>query len=392
MIRGYYKNQLLRDARDEIIGEMWNQLDGMEPSDKKPMLKTFDRKMKSAGMTPNDVANYYGLNGSDGRIFFRDVVQYLDYWIDRLDPELGTYCWPFVEIGADPEIVGWKAVTTHLREVLPDLAQPQEATTADLPVTDDEEEERTVVHAVEEVLGQAAAVLGDLLAAIKTGSTATQIQAVAVATQLLGGAVGNDSGQGLPAQYEVRLAAKPFADRLRNAKQEILLAMALQPAYEEYQEQLEASGFVDHTDIIIETAKAFEDGRGDVVAEKYSHVVVDEFQDSTAMQFTIADAMAGDADEITMGGDHCQSLYEWRTAFRENFTVRPERVYDDLTEEELKANRRSCSDIRDVVNTLLDHARTDIKPVDQDDPANIPVAQVRPVIQPNTTDGRQGSD
>lgn len=381
-IPDYHQSRLLRQAASEaIVGDLWNQLD-MDSGEKDSALKSFVRKMKSAGKSPEDIAEYYGVDRS---FHFREILAYLECWIDLLDADLGSSCWLFVDTREESEMVGREAITAELSDVLSALDQPQAATSADLPATGDEEQ--TVVHAIEDLLGQAETVLRELQTVIETSSGQDQIQALAATARLLGGTVRSASGEELPDRFETGLPAMAYADRLRAAKREITLAMALQPAYEEYQSRLEDKGFVDYADIIAAAATAFEKGRGDVVAERYSHVIVDEFQDSTAMQFTIANAIAGESNEITIAGDPCQSIYEWRTAFRENFTRRPERIYgDDLTTVELQANRRSKAGIRHVVNTLLDHARTDLDPVEQADPQDIPVARTLPAREASKTD------
>lgn len=378
----YHRNRLINRATDAVVGDLWDQLDKCNKADP---LEAFIRKMKSTGKNPEYVASYFGL--VRGQCFHKDILRYLDYWIERLDVDFSSHCWPLAATHSDSEVAGREAITAQLTAVLSVLDQPQEATTADLSPAA-EEDGQTVVGAINDELDQAATILTRLQTVLKTGSAEDRIQAAVVATRLLGGSISSKKSVELPEQFEPGIPAMALADRFRARKQEVLLAMALQPAYQAYQDLLNEGGFVDYNDIIVAAANALDGSDGNVVTEQYSHVVVDEFQDSTAMQFRIADAIAGDANEITMTGDPCQTLYEWRTAFRENFTRRPERIYgDELTTIKLQANRRAQSaDLRNVVNTLLDHTRTDLDPVEQLDPTEIPIDHSLPDGRNSTPD------
>lgn len=92
------------------------------------------------------------------------------------------------------------------------------------------------------------------------------------------------------------------------------------------------------------------------LAARHAHVLVDEFQDNNAAQFTLVDLIAGTHARIFVVGDEDQSIYRFRGArhdllaeFREHWTRRGR----DVRVVPLEENYRSTPAIIDVCQTLI---------------------------------------
>ena len=86
--------------------------------------------------------------------------------------------------------------------------------------------------------------------------------------------------------------------------------------YERYTEQLTRNGAVDFDDLLGMVLAMFEQHPEvhDRYAERYEHVLIDEFQDTNLVQYQLAQAFASKHRNITAVGDPDQSIYSWRAA------------------------------------------------------------------------------
>jgi DNA helicase II / ATP-dependent DNA helicase PcrA len=86
--------------------------------------------------------------------------------------------------------------------------------------------------------------------------------------------------------------------------------------FEQYQGALTRNGAVDFDDLLGHVLELFE-GVPSVkerYAERYLHVLIDEFQDTNLVQYELARAFASRHRNITAVGDPDQSIYSWRAA------------------------------------------------------------------------------
>jgi len=84
-----------------------------------------------------------------------------------------------------------------------------------------------------------------------------------------------------------------------------------------YEEHLKSAGAVDFEDLIGRVVKLLEDPalpEGDTIRRRFEHVLVDEFQDTNAMQYRLLRALAKDHKNLCVVGDDDQSIYRWRGA------------------------------------------------------------------------------
>jgi len=85
--------------------------------------------------------------------------------------------------------------------------------------------------------------------------------------------------------------------------------------YKRYQEQLAAAGAVDFEDLIGHVVRLLEkEAEGDAIRRRFSHVLVDEFQDTNAMQYRLVRSLVKDHNNVCVVGDDDQSIYRWRGA------------------------------------------------------------------------------
>jgi DNA helicase-2/ATP-dependent DNA helicase PcrA len=92
--------------------------------------------------------------------------------------------------------------------------------------------------------------------------------------------------------------------------------------YQQYQQALRSSSAVDFDDLLGEVLRLFEDHHEvrDHYAERYQHVLIDEFQDTNLVQYRLAQEFACIHGNITAVGDPDQSIYSWRAADLRNLT------------------------------------------------------------------------
>ena len=92
--------------------------------------------------------------------------------------------------------------------------------------------------------------------------------------------------------------------------------------YTRYTELLATANAVDFDDLLLTAHNLFENNP-DVLEkyqERYRHVLVDEFQDTNAIQFSLARLLAAKHKNICVVGDPDQSIYSWRHADIRNLT------------------------------------------------------------------------
>jgi DNA helicase-2/ATP-dependent DNA helicase PcrA len=125
-------------------------------------------------------------------------------------------------------------------------------------------------------------------------------------------------------------------------------------AYRRYQKALEAAGAVDFDDLLLCTEELFErfaDVRRQE-AERYSHLLIDEYQDTNASQYRIVRALALGHRNLCVVGDDDQSIYGWRGA-EVTHILRFKQDWPDAKVVRLEDNYRSTDAILTLANKLI---------------------------------------
>ncbi len=86
---------------------------------------------------------------------------------------------------------------------------------------------------------------------------------------------------------------------------------------------------------------------------RYSHILVDEFQDTNSVQYALLRLLAGESPDLYAVGDADQSIYRWRGADVRN-VKRFEEDYPQARVILLEQNYRSTQAILDVAMGVID--------------------------------------
>jgi DNA helicase-2/ATP-dependent DNA helicase PcrA len=124
--------------------------------------------------------------------------------------------------------------------------------------------------------------------------------------------------------------------------------------YKEYEAACQQSGLVDFAELLLRAYETLRDTPGLLTHyhERFHQVLVDEFQDTNAIQYAWLRLLAGDHANVFAVGDDDQSIYSWRGAQVENM----QRFRKDYPKHEivrLEQNYRSTGGILDAANALI---------------------------------------
>ncbi len=129
-----------------------------------------------------------------------------------------------------------------------------------------------------------------------------------------------------------------------------------QKVYPEYQKSLKSYNAVDFDDLIMLTVRLFNE-HPDVLAryqERFRYIMVDEYQDTNAAQFSLMRALSGKWGNFCVVGDDDQSIYGWRGADPGNI-LDFERHFPGARTIKMEQNYRSTSNILNAANTVIKH-------------------------------------
>ncbi|MCB2264179.1 MAG: DNA helicase II [Candidatus Thiosymbion ectosymbiont of Robbea hypermnestra] len=126
--------------------------------------------------------------------------------------------------------------------------------------------------------------------------------------------------------------------------------------YTEYQGACARGGLVDFAELLLRTHELLRD-RPDILhhyRERFAHILVDEFQDTNAIQYAWLRLLTGAADKLFLVGDDDQSIYGWRGAKVENIQSF-QRDYPGTRIVRLEQNYRSTGNILNAANALIEN-------------------------------------
>ena len=135
-----------------------------------------------------------------------------------------------------------------------------------------------------------------------------------------------------------------------------LFESTMQRVYEAYEEATERGGMVDFAELLLRSHELWLDNP-ELLAHyqrRFSHLLVDEFQDTNTLQYAWLRVLAGERAKVMVVGDDDQSIYGWRGARIENL----QRFQDDFGDVHvirLEQNYRSTATILGAANALIGH-------------------------------------
>lgn len=124
--------------------------------------------------------------------------------------------------------------------------------------------------------------------------------------------------------------------------------------YPVYQERLQSSNGVDFGDLLLKALHLCERDQevGGKLAEKFDHVLVDEFQDTNQVQYRLVKHLSSVQHNLCVVGDDDQSIYRWRGADLRNI-LDFERDHPGTHVVKLEQNYRSTQMILDAANSVI---------------------------------------
>jgi DNA helicase-2/ATP-dependent DNA helicase PcrA len=121
----------------------------------------------------------------------------------------------------------------------------------------------------------------------------------------------------------------------------------------EYVECKIANGVLDYDDILLYWLGLLEDpAASPEVRKRFDHVLVDEYQDTNALQARIVQLLRPDGTGVTVVGDDAQSVYSFRAADVRNILDFP-KAFEGVDVLPLEQNYRSTQPILDATNRVI---------------------------------------
>ena len=124
--------------------------------------------------------------------------------------------------------------------------------------------------------------------------------------------------------------------------------------YREYEASCERLGVIDFAELLLRALELWKN-KPDVLdhyQQRFQQILVDEFQDTNAVQYAWLRILAGKTSAVTAVGDDDQSIYGWRGAKVENI-LSYERDFPDTHTVKLEQNYRSTSNILNAANAVI---------------------------------------
>ena len=125
-------------------------------------------------------------------------------------------------------------------------------------------------------------------------------------------------------------------------------------AYAAYEEACERGGLADFTELLLRALELWRDDAALLAhyQQRFRHILVDEFQDTNAIQYAWVRLLAGEQSTPFVVGDDDQSIYAWRGAKIENI-LRFEKDFPHTRVIRLEQNYRSTGNILKAANALI---------------------------------------
>ncbi len=130
----------------------------------------------------------------------------------------------------------------------------------------------------------------------------------------------------------------------------------MQKSYALYQERCDRAGLVDFAELLLRAHELLRDNPALLAhyRRRFGEILVDEFQDTNAIQYAFVRVLAGDSGHVFVVGDDDQAIYGWRGAKVEN-VQRFLRDFPGAATLRLEQNYRSSANILNAANAVIAH-------------------------------------
>jgi DNA helicase-2/ATP-dependent DNA helicase PcrA len=169
-------------------------------------------------------------------------------------------------------------------------------------------------------------------------------------------AIGVDESQWAPkelqwfinAQKDEGLRPPDLADEGNTTKRQMI------ELYAEYEKLCAKASTVDFAELLLRVLELLRDNAGvrSLYQNRFRHLLVDEFQDTNAIQYRWLQVLCGGGGVPFIVGDDDQSIYRWRGARVENL-FRFEQDFPQAQVVRLEQNYRSTGTILDAANAVI---------------------------------------
>jgi len=160
-------------------------------------------------------------------------------------------------------------------------------------------------------------------------------------------AISREKGSG------VRLTA--YSDKAQNFRQRDVAK-----AWELYEQELARASALDFDDLLLKVHELLQNVKiRTLLQNRWTHLTIDEYQDTNAVQYEIARNLTGEHRNICVVGDLDQCIYTWRQAKLENL-LSFERSFPGTKVVRLEENYRSTGTIIAAANGIIEKNRNRI--------------------------------
>lgn len=122
-----------------------------------------------------------------------------------------------------------------------------------------------------------------------------------------------------------------------------------------YQERKQVANVMDFDDLLTNLARLLDDeAMGTAISSRFQAVLVDEYQDTNAIQARLVKGFSRVHKQVLVVGDDAQSIYAFRGADVENILSFP-KTWPDAKMLKLTTNYRSTPQILELANESLEH-------------------------------------
>jgi DNA helicase-2/ATP-dependent DNA helicase PcrA len=133
-----------------------------------------------------------------------------------------------------------------------------------------------------------------------------------------------------------------------------LFLATMRGIYEAYEAACARTGVIDFAELLLRALDLWRDNAGllEHYQRRFRHILVDEFQDTNAVQYAWLRMLAKGGESLMVVGDDDQSIYGWRGAKIENI----QQFDQDFADAEiirLEQNYRSTANILNAANALI---------------------------------------
>ena len=127
-------------------------------------------------------------------------------------------------------------------------------------------------------------------------------------------------------------------------------------SYALYQQRCDSSGLVDFAELLLRAHEVLRDTPALLAhyRHRFGELLIDEFQDTNAIQYGFVRLLASDSGRVFAVGDDDQSIYGWRGAKVENMQTFL-RDFPDAKTIRLEQNYRSTANILGAANAVIAH-------------------------------------